>query len=88
LHKCYQSYSTAITNFNISKISGEYTLRTSSRSADDLKLLDEIQSLEQEITVLRNKMKSESQVNAQVEINMAIRNFKNEIEKKKEQISQ
>lgn len=86
LQTAYASYNTAIVQLKAAAMTGTYKTRSKVRSAADLVVLSQIEEKEEKITALRNQLKKETQLNAQVKLNMAIQALKNSIEQHKKQL--
>jgi anion-transporting ArsA/GET3 family ATPase len=87
LESTYKSYINAIVQLNAAKITGTYRKRPAQRSQEDMKLLEKIENRENDIAQLRSQIKKESQLNAQVKINVAIQEIKKELEDIKKELS-
>ena len=71
-YKFYSDYIDAIINFNLGK-------RNITNAEDNKDLLEKIEKLEEEITSLKNKMKSEKQFNRKMDLNIKIKKLEEQL---------
>ena len=87
LQTSYTSYSNAIVQLKAAEVTGTFKTRSKVRSAEDLVLMTQIEDKDEEIASLRSQLKRETQLNAQVKLNLAIQGLKTEIEEIKNLLS-
>jgi len=87
LKTTYKSYINAIVQLQAAGLTGEFKQRSKVRSEEDMELMQQIENKETEIIQLRNQIKQESQLNGQVQLNVAIQGLKKEIEEIKNILS-
>ncbi len=75
----YESYIQRIINIQTACVVGLYSLPAPSDSRNNHKLLQKIAALDEEILLLQNRIKKETQLNAQLEINVKIQQLRKEI---------
>ena len=76
----YDSYSQAIVALQTAAFSGTFTQRNKERSDADVKILQRMQTLQNEIATLQNLAKKETQLNQQVNINTQVQDKRKEIQ--------
>lgn len=81
LQTLYKNYSNAIVQFHTALVTGTFAKRSTTRTEEDLKHLENIEKIEKEIITLSNQIKKESQLNTRVSLNVEIQKKRNEIEK-------
>lgn len=87
LYELYNSYTERIFALQASYLNSTFTVRTKSRTQDDMRLLAKIAVLQQEIEGLSNTAKKETQLNKQVNLNLQIQNKRSEMAQLKLQIT-
>lgn len=87
LETTYKAYIDTIIQFQSALITGKFKKKGKDRTDQDMMNLQTIENLEQEITSLKNQLKSEKQLNQKVDLNMAIQHKKKEIENIKKKLS-
>jgi len=75
----YDSYSQSIVALQTAAFSGTFTNRSKDRSDADVKTLQKMQALQNEIVTLQNLAKKETQLNQQVIINTQVQDKRREI---------
>ena len=83
LKNYYDSYSQCITALHIATYSGAYSPRSKERTDADVQTLQKMQTLQNEITILQNVAKKETQLNQQVAINLQVQEKRKEIQQLK-----
>lgn len=83
----YKSYILAIVQYQAACITGNYRKRTQKRTEQDMADLLAIEAIEKEITSLRSQLQKETQLNAQVNLNVVIQKKKEEVENLKNKLS-
>jgi len=68
-------------------VTGSFSKRTGTRTEEDLKLLESMNTIEKEVIRLTNQLKKETQMSSKVSINMEIQKQRNEIENIKNKLS-
>lgn len=86
LYELYNSYTERIFALQASYLNSTFTIRTQSRTQQDMLLLEKIAKLQQEIESLSNTAKKETQLNKQVNLNLQIQNKRSEMAQLKLQI--
>lgn len=86
LYELYNSYTERIFALQASNLNSTFTVRTQSRTQQDMLLLEKIARLQQEIESLSNTAKKETQLNKQVNLNLQIQNKRSEMAQLKLQI--
>lgn len=76
----YNDIINRIESFNISKIKGNFEIKSISDTAEDVEILEKISELENEISLLRNKIRKEVNMGAKVELNVKIKRIQKNIE--------
>jgi hypothetical protein len=87
LQRLYQGYTKSIIQFQSSLVTGSFSKRTGTRTEEDLKLLESMNTIEKEVIRLTNQLKKETQMSSKVSINMEIQKQRNEIENIKNKLS-
>lgn len=87
LEMLYKSYINAIVQFQSATITGSFNKRSTARTEQDLKHLENILKIEKEIITLSNQIKKETQLNTKVSLNVEIQKKRNEIENLKALLS-
>ncbi|MEC4005512.1 DUF4391 domain-containing protein [Flavobacterium sp. SUN052] len=82
----YKSYIQAIVQFQTATITGSFSKRSHSRTEEDMMLLANIETIENEVVRLSNQIKKETQLNNRVSLNIEIQNQRKEIEKIKNKL--
>lgn len=88
LQSVYQSYINSVIQLKSSQITGVFIEENLERTEEDLKVIQTIEKIESEIISLKNQIKTESQLNIRVSLNMEIQTKKKEIRRLKETLSQ
>ena len=88
LQSVYQSYINSVIQLKSSLITGVFNEENLERTEEDLKIIQTIEKIESEIISLKNQIKSESQLNFRVSLNVEIQTKKREIKRLKETLSQ
>lgn len=83
LQTSYTSYTNAIVQYQVAETTGTYQTKSQQKTDTDLEYLQAIDDLEKEIIGLRNQLKKEQQINAQVNLNIAIQGKRKEIKELK-----
>jgi len=83
LMELYNNITERIVNLNAAQVSGEFKIKDSRKVVDDVEKLNRIRIINDEISLLRNKIKNETQFSRKVEMNVELKNLENE----KKQIS-
>lgn len=83
LRTYYESYTQRIIALQTSELSGVYEPRSLYRTKSDLQRLEQIESLQNEIQLLQNQAKQETQLNQRVALNTQIQSKRKEIEQLK-----
>ena len=86
LYELYNSFAERIFALQASNLNSTFTLRTKSRTQQDMLSLEKIARLQQEIEILSNTAKKETQLNKQVNLNLQIQNKRLEMAQLKLQI--
>ena len=84
----YQSYVSAIVQYQSACITGSYIARDHKRTVEDISVLKEIESTEAEMINIKSQLKKESQFNRKMEKNVELQKKKNQIEELKAKLSQ
>jgi hypothetical protein len=79
LELLYKSYIQAVVQFQAASITGNFHKRTNARTQEDMKHLETIEQLERDIVSLSSQIKKESQLNEKVELNIKIKNNRDNI---------
>jgi hypothetical protein len=79
----YDSYIQRMIALQASELSGVFTPRTKDRTQSDMKMLEEIETLQKEIQVLQNQAKKESQLNQRILLNTEIQDKRKMIDQLK-----
>jgi hypothetical protein len=87
LETTYKAYIDAIVQFQSALITGEFKKKDKERIEKDMVSLQTIENLEQEITSLKNQLKSEKQLNHKVDFNLEIQSRRKEIRNIKKKLS-
>jgi len=88
LQSVYQSYIKSVVQLKSSLITGVFIEENLERTEEDLKVIQTIEKIESEIISLKNQIKTESQLNIRVSLNMEIQTKKKEIKRLTETLSQ
>jgi hypothetical protein len=88
LQSVYQSYINSVIQLKSSLITGVFNEENLERTEESLKIIQTIEKIESEIISLKNQIKSESQLNFKVSLNVEIQTKKREIKRLKETLSQ
>lgn len=75
----YQGYINIIKSFQISKYKDDFEVKSSDEISNDSEVLNKINELENEIEVLRRKLKKESNMGIKVELNVKIKKLQKKI---------
>ena len=75
----YEGYINIIKSFEISKYRDDFEVKSSDEISNDSGILNKISDLENEIEVLRRKLKKESNIGIKVEINVKIKKLQKKI---------
>lgn len=75
----YESYIQRIINIQTASVVGSYSLPTPEEARQNHKHLQRIAALQEEIVLLQNRIKKETQLNAQLETNIKIQQLRKEI---------
>lgn len=87
LETLYQDYCNALIQFNSSSVTGVFQIKNTNRTKDDLILLNQIESLEKEITKLTNQLKTAKQLSQKVMLNITIQKNRKQLEEIKSKLS-
>lgn len=87
LETTYSSYVVALTRFKAAQHTGSFTKKHHTRTSEDMEALQEIESLENKIESLANKIAREHKINEKVNLNIALQKHRKEIEKLKNKLS-
>jgi hypothetical protein len=87
LQRLYKGYINSIIQLQSSLVTGSFSKRTGSRTEEDLKLLESMNTIEKEVIRLTNQLKKETQMSSKVSLNMEIQKQRNEIEIIKNKLS-
>lgn len=79
LFKTYEEVVNIINSFITSKYRKNFKIQSQDSNLKDIKLLEKIEILENEITTLRNQLKQESNIGNRVELNVKIKNIEKNI---------
>ena len=79
LQRLYKGYIKSIIQLQTSYVIGSFSKRTGSRTEEDLKLLESMNTIEKEVVRLTNQLKKETQMSSKVSLNMEIQKQRNEI---------
>jgi hypothetical protein len=79
LELLYKSYIQAIVQFNAASITGAYQKRSIARTTKDMEHLEQIEQLERDIISFTSQIKSASQLNEKVHLNIKIQHKRKEI---------
>jgi hypothetical protein len=82
----YKSYIQAIVQFQMATVTGTYIKRNQRRTAEDMILLSNIETLEKEIISLGNQIKNETRLNNRVYLNIEIQQQRKKIENIKDKL--
>ncbi|MBN1065401.1 DUF4391 domain-containing protein [Clostridium botulinum] len=80
LFTVYSDFVNSINSFNTCKYKDDFEVKSIEDTENDIKLLEEIKTIESEILTLKNNIKKESNMGAKVEINVKIKRLQNKIE--------
>lgn len=80
LFSVYEGYLNCIRSFAVAKYKSEFEVKPISEVSNDIKVLDKITNLENEVVSLRNNIKKEPNMGAKVELNVKIKKIEKEIE--------
>ncbi len=87
LFKIYEGFINSINSFNLSKYREEFKVKSLDETLEDIKLLEKIESIENEITTLKNSLKKESNMGTKVELNVRIKKLQKKIEQVKSNLT-
>jgi hypothetical protein len=87
LQRLYKGYINSIIQLQSSLVTGSFSKRTGSRTEEDLKLLESMNTIEKEVIRLTNQLKKETQMSSKVSLNIEIQKLRNEIENIKNKLS-
>ena len=80
-YEMYKDITAKINLYNVSKIKGEYIVKSETMSDSDVKICyDKIKSIETEVLSLKSKIKKADSIREKVELNIQIDNLKKEID--------
>jgi hypothetical protein len=88
LQTTYRSYLQAVVQLQAASHTGNFKIRTKARSSEDMELLATIELKQAQIAQMRTALKKETQLNNQVNMNVAVHTLKKEIEEIKKQLSE
>lgn len=80
LFTVYEGYANRIRSFIAAKYKNEFEVKSINEVSNDIKILDKITNLENEVISLRNNIKKETNLGAKVELNVKIKKIEKEIE--------
>ena len=87
LQRLYKGYINSIIQLQSSIVTGSFSNRTGTRTEEDLKLLESMNTIEKEVIRLTNQLKKETQMSSKVSLNIEIQKKRNEIDKIKIKLS-
>lgn len=87
LRTLYNGYVQQLVALNAAEVRGEFSTRPADRTKQDVIYLEEIAQLEKEITVLSKKVKRESQLNIQIDLNSQVQLKRKQIDRIKQLIN-
>ncbi|MGQ3678879.1 DUF4391 domain-containing protein [Tenacibaculum discolor] len=82
----YKSYIQAVVQYQAASITGNYQLRSNTRTEEDMQHIATIEQLEQDIVSLSSQIKKASQLNEKVQLNVQIKNKRDKIEALKQML--
>jgi hypothetical protein len=88
LETLYKSYNRAVVQHQTANLTGNYSLRTQSRTKVDMQLLLQIEEIEKEIVSLSSKIKKATQLNERVNLNVGIQKKRKDIDTIKDKLRQ
>lgn len=80
LYTLYSSFTNALVKLQAAELIGSVSMRTGVRSTEEMDLLKEIETLKSDIQKLSNQVKSETQLNKRVALNMDIQKLRLRLE--------
>lgn len=86
LFTVYRDFINCIESYNLSKVKGSFEVKSIHDTSHDIDILEKIEALENEIEILRSKIKKEVNMGAKVEINVKIKKLQRNIEKLKSEL--
>jgi hypothetical protein len=87
LQRLYKGYISSIIQLQSSLVTGSFNKRPGTRTDEDWKLLESMNTIEKEVIRLTNQLKKETQMSSKVSLNMEIQKQRNEIESIKIKLS-
>lgn len=87
LQRLYKGYINSIIQLQSSIVTGTFSKRTGTRTEEDLKLLESMNTIEKEVIRLTNQLKKETQMSSKVSLNMEIQKQRRQIENIKNKLS-
>lgn len=79
LFKTYEGFVNIINSFITSKYRESFKIQSQETNLKDIKLLEKIEILQNEVTTLRNKLRQESNIGNRVELNVQIKKIEKNI---------
>nr|WP_234462378.1 DUF4391 domain-containing protein [Adhaeribacter terrigena] len=76
----YESYIQLLVSLKAAELSGVFTIRTQSRTQDDIAALARIEALQKEISGLQNQVRKETQLKEKVKLNMQVKNLESQVQ--------
>jgi hypothetical protein len=76
----YDAYSQRIIALQAAELSGVFSVRTSSRSQSDMASLEQIETINKEISLLQVQAAKESQLNQRIRLNVRIKQLEHQID--------
>lgn len=80
LFSVYEAYINCIMSFIVAKYKDEFKLKSINEISDDIEVLDKITDLQNEVIILKNTIKKETNMGIKVELNVKIKKIEKEIE--------
>lgn len=80
LWQLYEGFVNSINSFNLSKYKNQFEVKSIDETAKDIEALQEIEKLQNEVILLKAKLKKESNMGTKVELNVRIKKMQKQIE--------